>query len=103
MCKGGVRKRRRKWRRKGKGRGDACGGENRSDKRYTLLMSQRLTAHLFVATEKKGIATHAWDRDHKVNWEEARLIQTEPFYWKRRVLDALWIKSRGTTSNLDLQ
>ena len=67
-------------------------------------LQKRLTEHKGAVRRydrKNGIATHAWDRDHKVNWEEARVIQTEPFYWKRRVLEALWIKGRGTTSNLD--
>ena len=31
---------------------------------------------------KNGVATHARDRDHRV---EARVIQIEPFHWKRRV------------------
>ena len=49
---------------------------------------------------KNGIATHAWD-DHRVNWEEARVVTVEPSYWKRRMREALRIQSAGNTSNLD--
>ena len=51
--------------------------------------------------KKNGIAAHAWDRDHRVNWDAARVICTEPFYWKRRVHEALSIRSHDVTSNLD--
>lgn len=64
----------------------------------------RLTDHkaaVMCCDRKNGIATHSWDHDHRVNWEEARVIGTEPFYWKRRVLEALSIRSHDTTSNLD--
>ena len=50
---------------------------------------------------KNSIATHAWDEDHRVNWEEVRVITIEPSYWKRRVCEALRIKSVGSTSNVD--
>ena len=64
----------------------------------------RLTEHKAAVRRcdrKNGIATHTWDQDHRVNLEAARVIQSEPFYWKRRVLEALSIKSHVTTSNLD--
>lgn len=50
-----------------------------------------------------GIATHAWSSDHRVNWEEARdsVIPSEPYYWKRRILEAIEIRCRKNTSNLD--
>ena len=67
-------------------------------------LQKRLTEHKGAVRRcdrKNGIATHVSDRDHRVNWEEVRVIQTEPFYQKRRVPEALWIKSHGTTSNLD--
>ena len=32
---------------------------------------------------------------------EAHVIQSEPSYWRRRILEAMWVKTTGTTSNLD--
>ena len=64
----------------------------------------RLTEHKVAVRRgdrKNGIATHAWDHNHRVNWEGAQVIQTEPFYWKRRVLEAIIIRNHDTTSNLD--
>ena len=64
----------------------------------------RLTEHKAAVRRgdrKNGIATHAWDHNHRVNWEGAQVIQTEPFYWKRRVLEAIIIRNHDTTSNLD--
>jgi hypothetical protein len=43
---------------------------------------------------------YAWNQDHWVNWQVARVLQPEPHYWKRRVLEALWIQCRDSTSNL---
>ena len=50
---------------------------------------------------KNRIATHAWDEDHRINWEEARVVTVELSYWKRQVREALRIQSGGNTSNLD--
>ena len=50
---------------------------------------------------KNGIAMHAWDEDHKVNWEEARVVTVEPSYQKRRIREALMIQSAGNKNNLD--
>ena len=64
----------------------------------------RLTEHKAAVKRgdrKNAIATHAWDHNHRVNWEGAQVIQTEPFYWKRRVLEAIIIRNHDTTSNLD--
>ena len=30
-----------------------------------------------------GIVVHAWDHDHRVDWEAARVLELEPQYWKR--------------------
>ena len=67
-------------------------------------LKRRLTEHKGAVKRedrKNGIATHTWDHEHRVNWEEARVVRTEPHYWKRRMLEALRIQSIGNTSNLD--
>ena len=67
-------------------------------------LKQRLMEHKGAVRRedrKNGIATHAWDEDHRVNWQEARVVTVEPSYWKRRMREALRIQSVGSTSNLD--
>ena len=39
---------------------------------------------------KNGIAVHAWEQQHRVNWDEASVLAREPRYW-RRVLEAIEI------------
>ena len=33
---------------------------------------------------KNGVAVHAWDESHRVNWEEARVRDIEQDLWKRK-------------------
>ena len=47
-----------------------------------------------------GIATHAWDKEHRVVWESARVRTVETNYCRRRVSQTLHIKKQDT-SNLD--
>ena len=39
-----------------------------------------------------GIAVHAWDNDHRVDWDRAKVIAQESYYWKRRTLEAIHIE-----------
>lgn len=50
---------------------------------------------------KNGIAVHAWDQELRPDWEAAEVLETEPHYWKRRVLEAIWIQKTPQTTNLD--
>ena len=67
-------------------------------------LEKRLTEHKGAVKRcdrKNSIATHAWDQDHRVDWQKASVIQTESHYWKRRVLEAIWIQGNSNTTNLD--
>ncbi len=44
---------------------------------------------------------HTWNKSHNVNWEEVRVIHSEPLYWKKIILEAIWIRKKDTMSNLD--
>ena len=50
---------------------------------------------------KNGIAVHAWDREHQPYWDAAEIVEMETHYWKRRVLEAIWIQETPLTCNLD--
>ena len=50
--------------------------------------------------DKNGIAVHANGHNQRVNWEEAKVLEQEPKYW-RRILEAIHIHQRKKTSNLD--
>ena len=48
----------------------------------------------------RTIAAHAWDKEHRVVWESARVRTVETNYCRRRVSQTLHIKKQDT-SNLD--
>ena len=41
-----------------------------------------------------GIAVHAWDSQHQVNWEGATIKEVEEHQWRRKTLEAIHIMSR---------
>ena len=43
-------------------------------------------------TEKSKIAQHCWSESHKMCWDEARIIHREPHFYKRKVIEASYIK-----------
>ena len=48
-----------------------------------------------------GVAVHAWEQQHSVDWEEASVLEQEPRYWKRRILEAIEIRKHENNTNLD--
>ena len=51
--------------------------------------------------DKNGIAVHANSHSHQVDWEGAKVLEQEPRYWRRRILEAIHIQKKKNTSNLD--
>ena len=47
-----------------------------------------------------GVAVHAWDTQHEVDWEKVEVISEERHFWRRRVLEAIHIR-RSDNTNLD--
>ena len=41
--------------------------------------------------DKNGILVHANGHNHRVNWEEAKVLEQKPRYWRRRILEAIHI------------
>ena len=67
-------------------------------------LKERLKEHQHAVKKenpKNGIATHACQQQHEVNWNTAKVLCTEQHYWKRKVLEALHIWQQPNTSNLD--
>ena len=55
-------------------------------------LQKRLTEQKYAVKtndRKNGIAVHVWDMDHRPDWEAAEVVESEPHYWKRRVLEAI--------------
>ena len=46
-----------------------------------------------------GVAVHAWDEGHRVNWTGAKIVETH--LWKRKTLEAIHIQTQPHVSNLD--
>ena len=51
--------------------------------------------------QRNGVAVRAWGEGRRVDWEGAKILESEPHYLKRRVLEAIWIKKTNRNSNLD--
>jgi len=67
-------------------------------------LKKRLVEHKAAVKRgdtKNGIAVHAWERQHRVNWDEADVLVQEPRYWRRRVLEAVEIQKHAENTNLD--
>ena len=67
-------------------------------------LGKRITEHKYavkMGDQKNGVAVHAWDEGHRVDWEGAKILESEPHYLKRRVLESIWIKKTSRNSNLD--
>ena len=39
--------------------------------------------------------------NHRVDWEGVKVLEQEPRYWRRRILEAIHIHKQEQTSNLD--
>ena len=67
-------------------------------------LQRRITEHKHAVKtndRRNGIAVHAWDRQHQPDWKATEILEIEPHYWKRRVLEAIWIQKTPRNCNLD--
>ena len=67
-------------------------------------LQKRITEHKYAVKtndRKNSIAVHAWGMEHQPDWDAAEVMETEPHYWKRRILEAIWIQKTPQTCNLD--
>ena len=67
-------------------------------------MKKQIVEHKYAVRkkdDKNGIVVHANGHNHTVNWEEAKVLEQEPRYWRRRILEAIHIHKQIKTSNLD--
>ena len=47
--------------------------------------------HKQAVRMNNGVAAHVHNEDHQIDWEEAKVIGQQEFYWKRRVTEAILI------------
>ena len=67
-------------------------------------LQKRIAEHKYAVktnNRKNGIAVHAWDNDHRPDWDAAETMENEPHYWKRRILETIWIKKTSQNTNFD--
>ena len=67
-------------------------------------LRKRLTEHKAAVRrqdQNNGIAVHAWRMNHRPDWESASVKTTAKHYWKRRILETLFIQKQRPTMNLD--
>ena len=51
--------------------------------------------------ENNGIAAHVFKHDHRIAWGETTVATSEASYWRRRVKEAINIRNKKETMNLD--
>ena len=51
--------------------------------------------------KKNGEEVHANTHDHHINWEEAKVLTVEQSFWRRRVQEAIRIRTQDSSMNLD--
>ena len=67
-------------------------------------LQKRITEHKYAVRtndRKNGIAVHAWDNNHRPDWEAAEIVERELHHLKRRVLEAIRIRKTPQNCNLD--
>ena len=67
-------------------------------------LEMRLKEHKYAVKNNdtnNGVAVHALDIDHHVNWDAAKVVAVEHHLTKRKVLESLHIRGKTYTSNLD--
>ena len=67
-------------------------------------LRKRLTEHKVAVKKcdtKNGIAVHAWNSGHQVEWESAKVKDVVPNLAHRRIGEALHIFQTANTTNLD--
>ena len=67
-------------------------------------LSCRLKEHrqaVKTGNMNNGIVAHAWNNEHHVDWEAAKVRANEEHLWKRKVLEAITIRQTKDTSSLD--
>ena len=67
-------------------------------------LKKRLKEHDYAVRrgdQKNGIAVHAWEKEHRVNWAAAKVRLVETNLRKRKVLEAITIKGEKQNNNLD--
>jgi len=51
--------------------------------------------------QNNGMAVHTNRHDHHIHWEEAKVVAMEESFWKRRVQEAIKIRTQDRSMNLD--
>ena len=67
-------------------------------------LQERLKEHRYAvqtANMNNGIAAHAWNQQHQVDWDGAEVKMCKQHLWKRKVLEAICIKETRENNNLD--
>ena len=55
-----------------------------------MKIIKRITEHKYAVKtgdRKNGVVVHAWDEGHRVDWEGVKILESEPHYLRRRVLE----------------
>jgi hypothetical protein len=58
-------------------------------------LQKRITEHKYAVktnNRKNDIAVHARDMEHRSDWDATEILEMEPHYWKRCILEAIWIQ-----------
>ena len=58
-------------------------------------------AEVYIRDQKNRVEGHAWDMQHHVDWDRVEILESEPHYLKRRVLEVIWINKKTNNLNLD--
>ena len=40
-------------------------------------------------TDKSNVARHCWTKNHRMNWDEMKIIDTESYVWSRKIKETI--------------
>ncbi len=51
-----------------------------------------------IGDRRNGVAVHAWDTGHSVNWDGTEVLEQESNYWKRKTMKPSGFIDPNTTA-----
>ena len=68
-------------------------------------LQERIKEHRYAVKRhdmNNGISVHAWEKNHAVDWSEAKVRTLEQITWRRKILEAIHIhQEKKGTANLN--
>ena len=60
-----------------------------SKRSFKVRSSEHIRAVQNMEVDRSEIADHCWNCNHEMNWNEKKVIDTEPYVWSRKIKETI--------------